>query len=208
MNPNGLVAAASITSQVSRPSRPHMMATSLTRPMFTARKVFSSSFTISAVSVDETGMTLSMNLPYRATACSRLSGLAPPITLGVFLVKNFVLPGSTRSGRERQEEVPIQLQAGALQLGQQHLAGEAGEGRALQDHQLLGAHALDHQIGGVQDERVVRILGLVQRGGDADDQGVGLAQHLGVDRRRQPLAPSPAAPRSRWGRRRCRTCRR
>ena len=63
MKPNGLVAAASITSQVSSPSRPHMMATSLTRPMFTARKVFSSSLTISAVSVDDTGTTLSMNLP-------------------------------------------------------------------------------------------------------------------------------------------------
>ena len=62
MKPKGLVAAASITSQVSRPSRSHMIATSLTRPMFTARKVFSSSLTISAVSVEETGTTCSMNL--------------------------------------------------------------------------------------------------------------------------------------------------
>ena len=39
-----------------------MIATSLTRPMFTARKVFSSSFTISAASVDETGTTVSMKV--------------------------------------------------------------------------------------------------------------------------------------------------
>ena len=39
-----------------------MSATSLTRPMFTLRKVFSSSFTISAVWVEETGITVSMAL--------------------------------------------------------------------------------------------------------------------------------------------------
>ena len=37
-----------------------MSATSLTRPMFTLRKVFSSSFTISAVWVEETGITVSI----------------------------------------------------------------------------------------------------------------------------------------------------
>ena len=60
MKPNGLVAAASITSHTSTPRRSHMSATSLTRPMFTLRKVFSSSFTISAVWVEETGMTVSI----------------------------------------------------------------------------------------------------------------------------------------------------
>ena len=59
MKPKGLVAAASITSQTSTPSRSHMRATSFTRPMFTLRKVFSSSFTISAACVEETGMTVS-----------------------------------------------------------------------------------------------------------------------------------------------------
>ena len=48
MKPNGLVFAASITSHTSMPIRWHMSASSLTMPMFTARKVFSSSFTISA----------------------------------------------------------------------------------------------------------------------------------------------------------------
>src|SRR6266540_2720876 len=42
IKPKGLVAAASITSQTPIPSLSHMMAISLTRPMLTARKVFSS----------------------------------------------------------------------------------------------------------------------------------------------------------------------
>ena len=37
-----------------------MRATSFTRPMLTLRKVFSSSFTISAARVEETGITVSM----------------------------------------------------------------------------------------------------------------------------------------------------
>ena len=55
MKPNGLVAAASMTSHTSTPSLSQMIAISLTRPMFTMRKVFSSSLTSSAASGDETG---------------------------------------------------------------------------------------------------------------------------------------------------------
>ncbi len=86
MKPKGLVAAASITSQVSRPRRAHMSATSLTRPTLTARKVFSSSLTISALSVDDTGTSVSMKLPYIARASARLTGEIAPSTLGVLRV--------------------------------------------------------------------------------------------------------------------------
>ena len=55
MKPNGLVAAASITSQTSTPSLSQTIAISFTSPMFTLRKVFSSSLTSSAASVVETG---------------------------------------------------------------------------------------------------------------------------------------------------------
>jgi len=54
MNPNGLVAAASMTSQTSRPSDRHSKASSLASPMLTARNVFSRSLAISAVSGEET----------------------------------------------------------------------------------------------------------------------------------------------------------
>ena len=60
MKPNGFVAAASITSQTSTPSLSQTIAISLTSPMLTLRKVFSSSFTSSAASVVETGTSVSM----------------------------------------------------------------------------------------------------------------------------------------------------
>ena len=50
MKPNGFVAAASITSHTSTPSLSQTIAISLTSPMFTLRKVFSSSLTSSAAS--------------------------------------------------------------------------------------------------------------------------------------------------------------
>jgi hypothetical protein len=59
MNPNGLVAAARMTSQTSILRREHMSASSFTSPMLTLRNVFSSSFTISATCVDDTGTTFS-----------------------------------------------------------------------------------------------------------------------------------------------------
>ncbi len=57
MKPKGFVDAAAITSHTESPRRRHMMANSLTSAMLTERKVFSKSFTISAVSVPETGTT-------------------------------------------------------------------------------------------------------------------------------------------------------
>ena len=60
MNPNGFVAAASTTSQMSTPSRSAIWAVSFTSPMFTARKVFSRSLTVSATSGEDTGTTVSM----------------------------------------------------------------------------------------------------------------------------------------------------
>ena len=63
MNPNGLVAAASMTSQTSMSIRSHSWASSLTSAMLTERKMFSSSFVSSAASGDETRWTFSIALP-------------------------------------------------------------------------------------------------------------------------------------------------
>jgi hypothetical protein len=54
MNPNGLVEAAPITSQMSIPMRWVRTASSLTSAMFTERKMFSSSLASSAASGEET----------------------------------------------------------------------------------------------------------------------------------------------------------
>jgi len=59
MNPNGLVAAASITSQTLMPIRSHIVEISFASPILIIRNVFSSNFTISATCVELTGTTLS-----------------------------------------------------------------------------------------------------------------------------------------------------
>ena len=63
MNPNGLVAAASMTSQTSMFMRSQSIASSLTRAMLTLRKMFSSSLVISATSGVATGTRLSHAVP-------------------------------------------------------------------------------------------------------------------------------------------------
>ena len=59
MKPNGLVAAASMTSHTSIFMRSQSMASSFMRAMFTLRKMFSSSLVISATSGVLTGTTWS-----------------------------------------------------------------------------------------------------------------------------------------------------
>ena len=57
--PNGLDDAASMTSQAEIPMRWHISASSLASPMFTARKVFSCSFAVSATIVLDSCTTVS-----------------------------------------------------------------------------------------------------------------------------------------------------
>ena len=63
MNPNGFVAAASMTSQTSMSTSWQSIAISFASAMFTWRNVFSSSFASSAARQELTGITLS-------TSCS------------------------------------------------------------------------------------------------------------------------------------------
>src|SRR5678815_5461657 len=98
MKPNGLVAAARITSHTSMFILLHMSAISLTSPMFTLRNVFSRSFTVSATRAFETGTTVVSEDEYNATAISVQAGVTPPTTFGVFLVLKRGLRGSTRLG--------------------------------------------------------------------------------------------------------------
>ena len=62
-NPNGLVAEALMTSHTSISRRPHIMAISLTKAMFTLRKVFSRSLTNSATRGELTCTTVSIQRP-------------------------------------------------------------------------------------------------------------------------------------------------
>ena len=63
MYPNGLVAAASSASQMSTPTAGAIVASSLTRAMFTCRKVFSINLAISAWRGEEVRTTSSTRLP-------------------------------------------------------------------------------------------------------------------------------------------------
>ena len=87
MKPNGFVAAASITSHTSTPSLSQTIAISFTMPMFTERKVFSSSFTSSAASVRRHRHDRVDAASHRAPIASSVqAGVMPPTTFGVFFV--------------------------------------------------------------------------------------------------------------------------
>src|SRR2546423_10081639 len=77
---------------------------SFTKPMFTARNVFSSSLAISATDADETGTTCSIAAPYKACASSVQVFVMPPTTLGVLCVSKSGLPGSMRSGENARKK--------------------------------------------------------------------------------------------------------
>ena len=63
VKPKGLVAAASMTSQMSMSIRSASIAISFTKAMFTDLKMFSSSFESSATSGVETGTNVSQTRP-------------------------------------------------------------------------------------------------------------------------------------------------
>ena len=70
MKPNGLVAAALITSQTSMFIRSQRSFSSLTSAMLTQRKMFSSNLVSSASRVPRTGTTRVMEAEYSAVAIS------------------------------------------------------------------------------------------------------------------------------------------
>ena len=72
-----------MTSQMSTPMRSARIASSLTSAMLTERKMFSSSFAISAVSGVVTLTTWSQTVSYRATARSVHASVTPPTIFGV-----------------------------------------------------------------------------------------------------------------------------
>ena len=117
MNPNGLVAAASTTSQMSICIRSQRMASSFTSAMLTERKMFSSSLVSSAASGVDTRWTVSIALPYSSAARSVQAGVIPPTTFGTVLVVQSVRPGSTRSGEKARKKSSPQTSPVASNTG-------------------------------------------------------------------------------------------
>ena len=111
MKPKGLVAAPSITSQTSMSMASHIRAISLTSPMFTLRKVFSSSLTVSATRTDETGTTVSITCEYRARGHLGAGGRHAADHLGDVHGVEVRVARIDALGREGQEEILAHLQA-------------------------------------------------------------------------------------------------
>ncbi len=177
MKPNGLVAAASITSHTSTPSRSHMMAISLTRPMLIMRKVFSSSLAISATSAVDTGTTVLSAWPYQATARFEAGRGDAAHHLGGVDGGPIFAARVDPLGREGQEEVLPHFQpAGFFQARQHQLARGAGVGARFEHDHHAGVHVLGQRFGGADDERQVGVAGLAQGGRHADGDRIDLVQ--------------------------------
>ena len=82
-----------------------MSASSLTRPMFTARNVFSSSFTISATFGELTSMTVSIDAAVERLGQRRAGRRQPPTIFGTFLRVPLLVARVDPLGRKREEEV-------------------------------------------------------------------------------------------------------
>lgn len=72
-----------------------------------------------------------------------------------------------------QEEVLAHLAAGGFDAGQQFFFGGARVGGAFQGHHLAGAQVGGQGVHRVGDVAQIRLAVFIERGGHADDQGVG-----------------------------------
>ena len=177
MKPKGLVAAASITSQTLMSMPSHISAISFTRPMLIMRKVFSSSFTISATRVLLTGTTFCSACEKKTLPISVQAGVMPPTTLGVFEVWYTGLPGSTRSGEKHRKKSSPTFRPSLFKRRQQQFVRRARVGGRFQNHQQAGMKVLGDLVGGRHDVAHVGVFGLAQRRGHANIDGVEIADH-------------------------------
>ena len=168
MKPNGLVAAASTTSQTLMPSRSHISASSFTRPMFTARNVFSSSFTISATCgradlddrVDRRRVErLGERRARRRRAADDLRHVAR---------REVRVARIDALGRERQEEIASGHQAALLENRPDDFVRSTRIGGRFEDDELPGMQVLGNHLDGRDDVGEVRVLGLPERRRHAD----------------------------------------
>ena len=197
MNPNGLVRAASMTSQTSMFICRHISASSFTRPILTARNVFSSKLhhlgDARRGDADDRRDDLLIQrrrdigriLVDAADDLRRVAG----VPLGVC--------GIHALGREGQEEVAARDQAAALQHWPHHFFRRSRIGRGFEHDELAGAQVVGDLFDGGDDVRKVGVLRFPQRRRHADADGVRVGEHgevggrveaSGLDQRRQPIA--------------------
>src|SRR6202142_3168413 len=197
MNPNGLVAAASMISQASRPIRSQSSASWLTKAMLMFRKTFSSSFAISAASGEESWTTRSLTRPRSVAARAVASGVVPPTNRGTSFAALSGSPGLTRSGakarsKSRPASRPVS-RSSTSRNGPVVVPGNVVDWRTTSCPARSAGRIVS---GGRQARPEVRVLGVRDRRGHADkarlrppQRGVGgrVALQAGRQGRRQPL---------------------
>ena len=193
MNPNGFVAAASTTSQTLRPSRSHISASSFTRPMLTARKVFSSSFTISATRVELTSTTRVDRRGVERLRQPRARWRRAADDLRHVPRREVRIAGIDALRREREEEIAPGDEAAAFENRLHDLVGRARIGRRFENDEMARPQVRRDHFDGRDDVGQVGILGLAQRRRHADVDGVERAD----DRRRRSWPRACPAPRTR-----------
>ena len=204
MKPNGFVAAASTTSQMSIPIRSHSCASSLTSAMLTERKMFSSSFVSSAASGVETRW---MRVDGAAVQRRRRLGrrvVDPTDDLGHGLRRVVDPAGIDPLRREGEMEVDARGQARAALEDRQHLVA-----RRARDTSSTRARRGGRAAAGSRSARSRRAR---SRGRAPAASRAASAARSGSRRPRAARrsrssrggrAPRRAASASRWGRPRC-----
>ncbi len=183
MNPNGLVAAASMISQTSRPIRSHRSASWLTKAMLMFRKTFSSSFAISAASGDESSTTVSLMLASSAAARAVAAGVEPPTRRGTSLPELAGIARVDALGGEGKVEVLAGPEARVTLEDRPEGARRcAREGGRLENDQVPRAEAGADELGRRADRPEVGVTGGRDRRRHADEDGVGAPDHLGIGR--------------------------
>ena len=207
MKPNGFVAAASITSQMSIPMRSHSTASSFTSAMFTDRKMFSSSLDSSAASGAETTSTSSQTRSYRR---ARLGGAVlghPADHLHGVAQREVGAARVDPLGRERDVEVASGREPGLFEQRHEPLAGRARVRRRLEHDELALAQHARQRGGGVDHRPQVGLAVLGQRRRDADHDRVDAGELVVVRGRASAGRPRPPRRGRRTARPRRGSCR-
>ena len=92
------------------------------------------------------------------------------------------MPGSSRSGLKARKKSTPGFSPLRGQERQDHFAGRARIGGALEHDELAGPQTRGDGLGRIDDVAEVRIARFGQRGRHADDDDIGLIQPLEVDR--------------------------